>query len=162
MTKTSNIKRNILRLTLIVSLGLNVVMIGGAIGIMMRADRHFDRSPPAGPASLYLRALSHDSRRALGQSMRHGQVRSEQGGSGHSRAAHRQQFEQGYNAALTVLRNDPMDAAALDQVMSDQARLSQMRLDQARAALVRHLSSMTTADRRAYADRLEQLIHRRD
>lgn len=162
MSNTSNMKRNILRLTLIVSLGINVAVIGGAIGLMMRVDRHFDRSPPAGPASLYVRALSHDSRRALGQSLRRGLGGSEQDVSGPSRATHRQQFEQGYNAALIVLRNNPLDSAALDQVMSNQAHLSQLRLDQARAALVRHLASMTADERRSYADRLEHLIQSRD
>lgn len=158
MTQTSNTKRRVMRWALIVSLGINLVVIGTAIGVVTRFGAHFDRPSPVGPASLYVRALSHDSRRALGREMR-------QGGSDGGARDHkhnREIFQQGYIAVIEILRAPTLDQDALRRVLSDQAQFSQQRLDRARGALVQHIGSMTQADRRAYADTLEVMINRRD
>ena len=158
MTQKTDKKRRVMRWALIVSLGVNLIVIGGAIGIFSRVQGHFDRSPPAGPASLYVRALSHDSRRTLGQAMR--QSAGEQ--KHVSGRVHRQQFAQGYRDAIDLLRAEPFDQQALDQIMADQAKFSQMRLDQARGILVEHLTSLSAEQRRDYATTLERMIDRRD
>ena len=158
MTQKTDTKRRVLRWALIVSLGVNLIVIGGAIGVFSRVQGYFDRSPPAGPASLYVRALSHDSRRSLGQVMR--QKNGEQNHTaGHT---HRQQFSQGYRDAIDLLRAEPFDQQALDRIMAEQAKFSQMRLNQARGVLVQHLASISAEQRRDYAATLEQMIKRRD
>jgi uncharacterized membrane protein len=158
MTQKTDTKRRVIRWALIVSLGVNLIVIGGAIGVFSRMQGHFDLSPPAGPASLYVRALSHDTRRSLGQAMRQS-VGEQKHTSGH---AHRQQFAQGYRDAIDLLRAEPFDQQALDQVMAEQAKFSQMRLDQARGVLVEHFASMSAEQRRDYATTLEQMIKRHD
>ena len=134
---------------LIVSLALNACFIGLIIGVKLTQDGMRPQRAPSAQGSLYLRALSHEDRRTLGQAMR----------SYHTREM-RQMDRAGYENALVLLRATPFDPEALEDLMEDQTEASEERLEYAREALIAHLAAMSDAERVEFADALEHALKR--
>ena len=137
------------KVLLIVSLALNACFIGLIIGVKLSQDGMRPQRAPSAQGSLYLRALSHNDRRALGQAMR----------SYHTREM-RQMDRAGYESALVLLRATPFDPEALEDLMEDQTEASEERLEYAREALIAHLAAMSDAKRAEFADALEHALKR--
>ena len=149
MSEQMKTPRKWTKVLLIVSLALNACFIGLIIGVKLTQDGMRPQRAPSAQGSLYLRALSHEDRRALGKSMR----------SYHTREM-RQMDRAGYENALVLLRAIPFDPAALENLMEDQTKASEERLEYARVALIAHLAAMSDAKRAEFADALEHALKR--
>ena len=137
------------KVLLIVSFALNACFIGLIIGVKLTQDGMRPQRAPSAQGSLYLRALSHEDRRALGQVMRNYHTREM-----------RQMDRAGYENALVLLRATPFDPEALEDLMEHQTEASEERLEYAREALIAHLSEMSNAKRAKFADALEHALER--
>ena len=149
MSEQMKTPRKWAKVLLIVSLALNACFIGLIIGVKLTQDGMRPQRAPSAQGSLYLRALSHEDRRALGQAMR----------SYHTREM-RQMDRAGYENALVLLRATPFDPDALEDLMEDQTEVSEERLEYAREALIEHLAAMSDAERAEFADALEHALKR--
>ena len=149
MSEQMKTPRKWTKVLLIVSLALNACFIGLIIGVKLTQDGMRPQRAPRAQGSLYLRALSHEARRALGQAMR----------SYHTREM-RQMDRAGYENALVLLRATPYDPEALEDLMEDQTEVSEERLEYAREALIAHLAAMSDAERAEFADALEHALKR--
>jgi len=137
------------KVLLIVSFALNACFIGLIIGVKLTQDGMRPQRAPSAQGSLYLRALSHEDRRALGQVMRNYHTREM-----------RQMDRAGYENALVLLRATPFDPEALEDLMEHQTEASEERLEYAREALIAHLAEMSNAKRAKFADALEHALER--
>ena len=137
------------KVLLIVSFALNACFIGLIIGVKLTQDGMRPQRAPSAQGSLYLRALSHEDRRALGQVMRNYHTRKM-----------RQMDRAGYENALVLLRATPFDPEALEDLMEHQTEASEERLEYAREALIAHLAAMSNAKRAKFADALEHALER--
>jgi len=137
------------KVLLIVSVALNACFIGLIIGVKLTQDGMRPQRAPSAQGSLYLRALSHEDRRALGQVMRNYHTREM-----------RQMDRAGYENALVLLRATPFDPEALEDLMEHQTEASEERLEYAREALIAHLAEMSNAKRAKFADALEHALER--
>lgn len=155
MTQTPQKPRRILRIALVVSLTLNVVFVGAAVGFATKFGRPPEGPPTAANGSVYLRALSRESRRELGREMR--ELRTAHG----ARHGRTKANNYGYDRALAVLTQSPFDADQLAIIMQEQAKVSDDHLSEARRLLLEHLSQMTDAERQAYADEIQEILARR-
>ena len=149
MSEQMKTPRKWAKVLLIVSLALNACFIGLIIGVKLTQDGMRPQRAPSAQGSLYLRALSHEDRRTLGQAMR----------SYHTREM-RQMDRAGYENALVLLRATPFDPEALEDLMEDQTEVSEERLEYAREALIAHLAAMSDAERAKFADALEHALKR--
>lgn len=137
------------RVLLGVSLGLNLLILGLAVGEVLgdgpgRGGRDFG----LGPLS---EALSHADRKALRDAFleRHPEARAD-------RRAVRAEFE----ALAAALRAQPYDAAAVDTALEAIARRGIDLLNTGRDLMAERLQAMSPEDRAAFADRLEQGLKR--
>ena len=149
MSEQMKTPRKWTKVLLIVSLALNACFIGLIVGVKLTQDGMRPQRAPSAQGSLYLRALSHEDRRTLGQAMR----------SYHTREM-RQMDRAGYENALVLLRATPFDPGALEDLMEDQAEASEERLEYAREALIAHLAAMSDTERAEFADALEHALKR--
>jgi len=149
MSKQMKTSKRWTKVLLIVSLALNACFIGLIVGVKLTQDELRPQHAPIAQGSVYLRALSHEDRRALGKSLR----------SYHTREM-RQMDRAGYENPLLLLRAIPFDAEAMEDLMEDQTKASEERLNYARKALVTRLTTMNTAERAEFADALERALNR--
>lgn len=139
-----------MRILLVTSLALNLLVVGLAAGWALR---HAGSAHPArldmagGPLT---RALSHEDRREIGQRMRQAWGAADGG---------RADLRTSYDALVADLRAVPFDPAQVSARMRQHRERFAMRFEMGQDVLVRHLSTMSDADRRAYADRLEDRIN---
>lgn len=134
---------------LAVSLGLNLLIVGLAVGSMLRDG------PPRGGRDFGLgplsEALSRDDRKALRDAFleRHPDIR-----------ADRRDIRAQFDLLLSALRADPFDPAALDTALQAVARRNADLLVTGRELVAARLKAMTSDDRTAFADRLERGIRK--
>ena len=142
MTKPSRMWRTVL----VLSLALNVAVIGSAIGMVVSGRAH--DGPPQrmsfdfGPLG---RVLEPEDRRAIGQAMRK---------RGAQPLDHDELSEKVRDLA-TELRAEPFDADAFAQIMGSFRIRSQKIQQDAQTAFLARLAAMTPQARAALADRLE-------
>jgi len=141
-----------LRLALFVSLALNLAVVGVVAGRFLG-----DGPPHRGPRGAdevvapYTRALEDHQRRALA-----GTLRQEVG----KRTGRGAELLADYRSAVTLLRAEPFDPAAMAEVLASQARHAATRQQAGQEVLTRFLSGLSPTERQAYADRLEAQIAR--
>ncbi len=144
-----------LRVLLVISLALNLLVIGTVGGAMLARSKWEGHRPArldfaGGPLT---RALDPVDRRAIGRQMRRAY---RDGGTTH--AALRAEFD-GLIADLTAT---PFDAEAVGARLARQGDLFEERLELGQRLLLQRLTEMDTAERAAYADRLREVLrHRR-
>lgn len=145
-----------MRITLVVSLSLNLLIIGVVAGAM--ATRGDDRRgpPTLGPARdlgpvPFIVALAPEDRRSLARSMR-----SEAG----PLRQNRQELQARFEALLVALRADPFDAQAVSDLLGEQRSVGAARQAIGERLLLDHLAGLTAAERAAYADRLDKSLKR--
>lgn len=160
-----------MRPLLIVSLAVNLLVAGVVLGALVRGGGSHRDFGPSGrdPVLPYTRALSEEQRHALrndlaqafgrGRGEAFGQGRDGQGRDGQGRDG-RGALVQSFDAALTVLRSDPFDAAAMQEILRRQAELTDLRRRLGEEVLAAHLARLSPEERRAYADRLEAELSR--
>ena len=149
-----------IRIMLVVSLALNLLVLGTLGGAMMTWSKWRSHHPPrldmaAGPLT---QALSREDRRAIAR-----QMRKAYRDTGAPRA--------GLRAELQGLADDlnatPFDAAAVEKRLARHRDVFQERFALGQTLLLQRLTEMAPEERSAYADRLMRVLekhakHRRD
>lgn len=142
----------LIRILLVASLALNLAVVGLAAGWALR---HAGGGGGAHPSRLDMaggpltRALSKEDRHAIGQKMRETWHKADDG---------RADLRDSYDALLADLRAVPFDPARVSARMRQHRERFAVRFEMGQEVLVGHLATMSDADRRAYADRLEDRI----
>lgn len=147
--------RSWLKAVLVVSVSLNLLILGFVLGAIVRgydgndrrdnAVRELGRSP-------FVAALEPDTRVRLAQRMR------EQGTDrGASREVMRAKFEE----VLDALRSDNFDRAELERLLAEQRGFVTSRVNLAESALLDALEGMSVDERKSYANRLDRSLRRR-
>lgn len=136
------------RVLLVVSLTVNILIVGWATGTMIRLDNTRDvrRGPPGGAADLIF-ALPQSHREALRQDLANSLGDRRNGASSPS---------QTHEQLQDILRAAPFDADALRAHLEHRQDRETQRLDAARESLIERLALMTDEERASYADRLMQ------
>ena len=140
----------LMRLLLVTSLALNLSVVGLAAGWALRHagdDAQPSRLDMAGGP--LTRALSKQDRREIAQNMRAAWRAAGDG---------RADMRDSYDALLADLRAVPFDPARISMRMRQHREHFIVRFEMGQEVLVRHLAGMSAAERRAYADRLEDRI----
>lgn len=140
-----------MKILLVVSLALNLLVVGMVAGFAIKGGPKWHDGPPGGAGAMH-RALSEADRVELKQRMIR-EFRSEKGG----RAAFRQEMD----GLVTLLRAETFDAAAAAERMARLRDVFDGRVASAQGLLVDYWGEMSPADRAAYADRLEAEMQRR-
>lgn len=136
------------RIVLVVSLALNVAVVGLVAGFALRGH---SMGPPArfdlslGPVA---GALSHDHRRAIARALR------EDGGLRRGGPA-------GLDALVAALRADPVDPVAVEDAARQSSEFVRRVQDRAAEALTAQILAMSAEERAALADRIEAGMQRR-
>lgn len=163
MAETKSRTSRWLRIALVVSLALNLAVIGLVAGSIAKDPsrlRDRDRSEhgqrlPAGLRELgplpFIVALEPDQRAALLDS-----ARSRETDLRAPRSVLRQRFEE----MLNLLRAEEFDEDALRALIAEQRSASIRRAEVGESLLVAQFAAMSQAERAAYADRLDRSLKR--
>ena len=144
-----------IRIVLFLSLALNLLVVGLVAGFIFRGGP--DGRPPKhvrDAVAPYTAALERGDRREIGRRI-YRSLRAEG-----SREAMRAEMRAEYTKALTLLRAETFDADAFADVIARQTTRAADRQKFGQRELVRHLSEMTTEERRAYAQRVAEALER--
>lgn len=147
-------KRRGMRTVLIVSLGLNLLIVGllaGAVFGMMRHNGGSHRKDSGGAAP-YVRALEMHDKRQVGRAIREAY---------RSREIDRRGDYADYHKALAALRATPFDGAAMEDVLARQKDAAADRFAISQDVWFKHVAAMSDPERADYADRLEQALERK-
>ncbi len=143
------------RIVLVVSLGLNLLVVGAIAGIAIKGGP-FKDGPPSRIANEtigpFTRALSPQDRFSIMQEIRQ-KGRSE----GWSREAHRQSMEE----MIALLEATPFDVDAFAETFRSTVGGLQGRMTVASEAFVERLSNMSEEERVAYAARVKEAVERK-
>ena len=140
---------------LVVSVAVNLLILGLVVGASFGHDRDDMRTRMAGMRELgatpFVMALEPRDRVALGRALAR-----EAEPLRTNRAELRQRFE----ALLSALRAETFDRASVERLIADQRTAASRRQEIGEAALLQFLEEMSPAERRAYADRLDRSLRR--
>ncbi len=145
--------RRWVRIALVVSLALNLLVVGLVAGAILGGPRDRDRNPALrdlgfGP---FVAALPRADRREMGRA-----IAREAGAFRENRAEMRAMFE----AFLTALRAEPYDPDAVQRIVSGQQAKVSERQDLGRRLLLERIEAMDSAGRAGYADALDAALRR--
>lgn len=145
-----------MRIALAISLALNLLVVGAIVGgsFTRGDDRGRDRSARSEEQAIgiYGRALDKSQRREVGRAIR-------AGGRAEGRAL-RSELRSLAEEAVAVLRVEPFDAGAFEDILVRQQAMIKSRVDDAQGALSGFVAQMSPAERASYADRLTQVLQR--
>ncbi|SFK48247.1 periplasmic heavy metal sensor [Shimia haliotis] len=157
MTQTKEKKqRRPFRGLLVASLALNLLIVGVVGGAIVSHGGGHDGGKPSAKdrfVTPYVQALSRQDRMAVGRAIR----QSYQSGD-HALMGERSL----YFDTVDVLRAEVFDAQALNNTLLEIDVSAEGRRDVARRHFVERISQMTPEERLIYADRLEEILDRRD
>ncbi|WP_172293439.1 periplasmic heavy metal sensor [Pseudoruegeria sp. HB172150] len=141
------------RLVLILSLALNLLVVGLIAGALIKGPPKRDHGLPMrdlgfGP---FVAALPDGDRQALAEAIR------EQEGSFQSR---RSELRRQFDAFLAALRAEPYDHQALVQIIESQQNEIAESLQAGRDLLLDQIAGMDDGERAAYAESLESGLRR--
>ena len=139
---------------LVLSLALNLLVVGAIVGRAFAPDDHRGRDRVAGPirsviGEPFVRALTREDRRAMLAEIKEEAPRIRE-----SRESLRQRVE----ALLVALRTEPFDAAEVQRLMQEQRQVARGRQELGEMLLLNRLIAMDAESRSAYADRLEKSL----
>jgi len=141
-----------MKVLLVVSLALNLLIIGAVLGAALTGGGKWRGSHGPGGVGALTTSLSEDDRKVLKRRMARALVGD-------------RDARQGYRAALfellTQLRAPNYDAEAVAGSMARIRDHAGSRLETGQGLLVERLGEISAAERRAYADRLEEALRRR-
>lgn len=141
-----------LRIALALSVALNLGFVGLAAGAYLRGGPQ-DRMVRELDFGVFGKAFSREDR----AEMRRGFFER----AGHMRDM-RADMRADVAALLDVLRAEPLDRAALSDVLARQGNRMAERLELGQALVADRIAAMTPDERAAFADRLEGAVRRRD
>ncbi|MEJ6745601.1 MAG: periplasmic heavy metal sensor [Yoonia sp.] len=139
--------RSLLRTVLVVSLALNVAVIGAVVGLTLSGRSH--AGPPQRMSFEFGalgRVLDRDDRRAISEAMRRNGPRPL------SRDAVKLQL----GAIAEALRAEPFDPDTLTGLIAELRNRSTRVQQNAQTAFVAHLTAMSADERATLADKLER------
>lgn len=141
------------KIVLVLSLGLNLLIIGLVAGAVIRGAPG-ERNPALRGLGYtpFVQALPRQDKREMTRA-----IRAEAGSFRENRRALRREFE----AFLDILRSDPLDETALAAAIERQRSRVNERQTLGARLLVDRIVAMTPDARVAYADELDKLLRRR-
>lgn len=140
--------RPLWRGVLIVSLAVNLAVVGAVVGAFWRhGDERGARG--VGHAGAFIAALDHSDKRAIGRSMRAKAKETE----GFDREAWR-------GSVLAALRSVPFDRAAVLAAIEAQEAAGRVRMQASVGLFLDRIAAMDDAQRAQYAQRLEEILAR--
>lgn len=149
MTDSTDLKpRKLWKILFGVSLALNLLIVGALGGALMRKGKGPTANHPAS-GFLYMRALDFQDKRALRKEI----LRNKDG-----RKLIKARNQASYSSAVDILKSNPFDRTAFENLLDEQAKFAKLRQSSARIALVNHIENMTKAERLIYAQRLKDFI----
>ncbi|WP_050602747.1 periplasmic heavy metal sensor [Ruegeria sp. 6PALISEP08] len=141
-------KRRWMPLVLAVSLAVNLLIVGVALGTVLRlkGEDHAKAPPGFGPA-LY-RALPKDERKAM-----RGELSGlhKKGSKGRT---------QDFEAMSQALRRVPFDPVAVEVLLQQQADATAALQEALQSQWLARVTAMSDGERQAYADRLQDVVKR--
>lgn len=146
-----------MRILLLASLAVNLLIVGLIVGAMLFGRGHGDGSErlraarDLAPAPFVL-AVEREDRRALVSELRER--------SAPYRRRDRAEVRAALEDLLHVLREEEFDAAAIQSLMEDERRRALGRQEAGQQVMLEYLSNLSDEERRAYADRLEEIVRR--
>lgn len=142
-----------MKIVLGLSLALNLAIVGLAIGAVLRFGGPDRPRLPSSYAVPYVRALPDEVRKDIFATIRTAQS--------DEAVPDRRMMRRYYAEMLEVLRAETLDRDAVWAVLERQTQgmLSVQKIG--REAWLGHVAAMTTQERQAYADRIEEHINRR-
>ena len=141
-------KRRWMPIVLAVSLALNLLIAGIAVGTVLRLrGEGADKGPPGFGPALY-RALPKDDRKAMRRELR--------GLHGKGASLRLRDFQ----AMNTALRAIPFDPGAVELLLQQQAQSMADLQSMLQAQWLERITAMSDEDRQTYADRLEEVVER--
>ena len=143
--------RNLWKILFGISLALNLLIIGAVGGAMIRMSK----GPVANHRAsglLYMRALNFEDKKSF---------RKELFRNKDSRKIGRAKEYSSYSSAVKILKKDPFDRKAFEELLDQQTKYSKSSQRSARLALVAQIAKMTKEERMIYAKRLANLIDRK-
>ena len=149
-TSTKFKSRNLWKILFGISLALNLLIIGAVGGAMIRMSK----GPVANHRAsglLYMRALNFEDKKSF---------RKELFRNKDSRKIGRAKEYSSYSSAVKILKKDPFDRKAFEELLDQQTKYSKSSQRSARLALVAQIAKMTKEERSIYSERLEDLVHK--
>ncbi len=141
-----------MQVVLILSLALNLLVVGAVAGRMLghvKERRDGPREASVLNYGPYSKALSRADRAALRQAL------SKQKDNLHS---NRTEVRKGFRDVLAALRAQPYDAAATEALLNAQQQRVGDQIRLVRQALLDRIATMSDAERAAFADRLDEVL----
>ena len=142
-------QRNLWKILFGISLAINLLIIGALGGALSRAGKG-PMIQHRASGSLYMRALNFEDKKALRKKL----FRNKD-----SRKIIRAKEHSSYSSAVKILKKDPFDRKAFEDLLDEQTRYSKSKPSSARAALVAQIANMTKEERLVYSQRLDDLVH---
>ena len=150
MSNSTDLKqRNLWKILFGISLAINLLIIGAIGGALSRAGKG-PMIQHRASGLLYMRALNFEDKKVLRKKL----LRNKD-----SRKIIRAKEHSSYSSAVKILKKDPFDRKAFEDLLDEQTRYSKSKLSSARAALVAQIANMTKEERLVYSQRLEDLVH---
>ena len=150
MSASTDLKpRNLWKILFGISLALNLLIVGAIGGAILRVGK----GPMAkhhASGFLYMRALNFEDKKALRKAIFRNK---------NSRKIIREKEHSSYISAVKILKKDPFDRKAFEDLLDEQTKNSKSRQSSARVALVTQIIGMTKEERLIYSERLEGLVH---
>ena len=140
-----------MRVLLVVSLAANLLVLGAAVGMVLRGPPPAARSLLDGAASPLLGAMGEDRRALIVGEMRERSPRFRE---------NRSELRAAFGAVLAELRSERFDPEALGAALARQDAALQQRQAIGRDVLLSQIAEMSPDERRAFADRLEETVRR--
>ncbi len=134
------------RIALVVSLGLNLAVVGVVGGAFFKHGRPDHVGARFDPI---VRALEPAERRKIGR-----EIRKHRAGKADRRAA----LEAAFAEVLVVLRAPEFDSDAMRSAMTQKSEALRQTRDTGETALIAHLSGLSADERAEFADRLEGIL----
>lgn len=144
------------RIALVVSLGVNLLVVGAVAGALLSggpdprgtAERRAEKGLPIGP---YGRAFSQQDRAELRRAFEARKPLFEQS---------RRDMRAVAGEIANIVRADPFDPAALKAAFGQQSTLQQAVRAEGQTLLIERLTNMSAAERQAFAEKLEAGLKR--
>ena len=151
MSASQDLKpRNPWKILFGISLALNLLIVGAIGGAILRVGK----GPMAkhhASGFLYMRALNFEDKKSL---------RKELYKNKNTRKIGRAKEHSSYSSAVKILKKDPFDRKAFEELLDQQTKFSKSSQRSARLALVAQIAKMTKEERSIYSERLEDLVHK--
>jgi uncharacterized membrane protein len=140
-----------LRWLLIGSLACNLLIVGAVVGMVVAHSLRDDHRPPRfdRAGGLMTKALSPQDRRTIGRELRRA-YREKRPSFADVRTE--------YQAVIDALRATPYDPSVVRAAVERQIAAMQERGQTGKELLLARLAEMDDADRKAYADRLQDIL----